>query len=177
MKSIIFLDVDGVLNCSDTKDKICGYRGIEDEKVFYLKQIVDAFDAEIVLSSDWRTLDEDSEHYQYLVDKLAKQGLKISDKTPDIIHWNRAAWNRASEIAAYLAENVPDRFLILDDIQDGWARYDIYKYWYSTVNRDFFSTMPGLTQESVNEIIEHMDEYVVDDDFCEKYVKKDKKDE
>ena len=51
---VIFLDIDGVLNCSTTKDLCEFYTGIEDKKVAILKQIVDATDAKIVLISTWR---------------------------------------------------------------------------------------------------------------------------
>ena len=33
---IIFLDVDGVLNCKKTTDRINGYQGIEDKKVSFI---------------------------------------------------------------------------------------------------------------------------------------------
>lgn len=51
---IIFLDVDGVLNCRTTEDVFCGSVGIEDEKVSLLKQIVDSTKAVIVLVSSWK---------------------------------------------------------------------------------------------------------------------------
>ena len=52
--NVIFLDVDGVLNNAYTTDRIKGYIGIDDNKVRLLKQIVDYFDAKIILSSTWR---------------------------------------------------------------------------------------------------------------------------
>ena len=54
---VIFLDIDGVLNTEDTFRKmIDGFLDIEiDEfRVEYLKKIVDATDAKIVLSSSWK---------------------------------------------------------------------------------------------------------------------------
>lgn len=94
---IIFLDIDGVLNCKTTTDKIDGYTGIEDEKVNYLKDIVEKTKAKIVLISSWK------EHWKkepykslqdnmatYLDNKLAKYDLKISDKTRDYESNNRA---------------------------------------------------------------------------------------
>ena len=57
---VIFLDVDGVLNCETTEDVIWrdkskgGLRGIDDAKVELLKKIVDATSAMIVVSSTWR---------------------------------------------------------------------------------------------------------------------------
>ena len=51
---IIFLDVDGVLNCKSTPDRCYGYIGIEDEKVNHLKRIVEETSAKIVLISSWK---------------------------------------------------------------------------------------------------------------------------
>lgn len=89
--NLIFLDVDGVLNCSTTKDKINGYTGIEDEKVYLLKQLVDQTNAKIVLVSTWkfywykeeRLKNQQDELAMYLNQKLEKQGLAIYDKTVD----------------------------------------------------------------------------------------------
>ena len=54
---IIFLDIDGVLNCVTTKERIPGSKlllGMEDIKIRYLKEIVDRTDAKIVLTSTWK---------------------------------------------------------------------------------------------------------------------------
>lgn len=89
--NIIFLDVDGVLNCNTTKDICAGYLGIEDKKVSLLKKIVDASHAKIVLVSSWKLnwkKDPINKHRQdvfanYLDSKLSKQGLVVVDKTKD----------------------------------------------------------------------------------------------
>ena len=89
--NIIFLDVDGVLNCSITRDKCGQYIGIEDQKVKLLKELVDKTDAKIVLVSTWKFYwyrekylkDKQDELANYLDEKLAKQGLSIYDKTDD----------------------------------------------------------------------------------------------
>lgn len=56
---IIFLDIDGVLNCSTSKsfchDDLYGIiTGIDSDKVKRLAKIVEITGAEIVLSSDWK---------------------------------------------------------------------------------------------------------------------------
>ena len=51
---IIFLDVDGVLNCKSSKSRCGGFLGIDDSKVKLLKEIIDITGAKIVLSSSWR---------------------------------------------------------------------------------------------------------------------------
>jgi hypothetical protein len=53
----IFLDIDGVLNTMYTEGRVTGSKliiGIEDRFVELLKQIVDATDAVIVLTSTWK---------------------------------------------------------------------------------------------------------------------------
>ena len=85
-----------MLNSISTKDRCNGYVGIEDKKVIYLKEIVDATKAKIVLISTWKEFwhKEPDKHLQdnlanYLDDKLAKQGLKIVDKTQEFLAGNR----------------------------------------------------------------------------------------
>ena len=51
---VIFLDIDGVLNSLDCKEKIEGYLFVEDKKIALLKELIDATGAKIVLSSTWR---------------------------------------------------------------------------------------------------------------------------
>ena len=88
---VIFLDVDGVLNCRSTKDSCGGYIGIDDKKVALLKEIVDATGAIIILVSSWKEWWTNNPRYKpnqdematYLDEKLAKQGLIIRDKTRD----------------------------------------------------------------------------------------------
>lgn len=105
---IIFLDIDGVLNYENSKNKV------EEEKVKLLKEIVDQTGAEIVLSSDWRYWwDKPDEDFKLLIDKLNKFGLKLISKTPETAHGYRGA-----EIHQWLNEwtgEAVERFVILDD--------------------------------------------------------------
>lgn len=94
---VVFLDVDGVLNCRGTEDVFCGSVGIEDEKVALLKQIVNSAKAVIVLVSSWKEwwykephLKQEQDSFaNYLDKKLSKQGLTIVDKTEDFNPLNR----------------------------------------------------------------------------------------
>ena len=122
--NIIFLDVDGVLNCETTKDRCGRYVGIEDQKVSYLKEIVDTCHAKIVLVSTWKEFwkkEPYKKHQDYLANyldhKLAKQGLKIVDKTTD---YNGLS-NRGAGIQEYLSflktnEILVNNYVILDDL-------------------------------------------------------------
>ncbi len=117
---VIFLDVDGVLNCEHSHQRVPGesYVGIEDNKVDLLQRIVMTCGAEIVLSSDWKygwdPLDNSKHdpHAKYLEMKLAQYRIAILDKTPD--RPNR--YERGAEINQWLREHdeVTD-FVILDD--------------------------------------------------------------
>ena len=119
---IIFLDVDGVLNCSSTKD-LCGcYKGIEDEKVSHLRKIIEVTDAKIVLVSSWKyhwykdpnLKDKQDESAKYLDAKLNSQGLFVMDKTEDesvyrgegILEYLRCLKSKGVKV---------DKFVILDD--------------------------------------------------------------
>ena len=87
--NIIFLDVDGVLNCSTTKERVNCYIGIEDKKVKLLKSLVDQTNAHLVLVSTWKVwwhANQEKKNKQdvlanYLDWALAKHNLKIIDKT------------------------------------------------------------------------------------------------
>lgn len=125
MHRIIFLDVDGVLNCSTSKsychDDTCGViTGIDSDKVKRLAKIVEATGAQIVLSSDWKhgwskyyTSSKPS-HAKYLDNHLYKKGrLTIKDKTPNT---SKGSWFRGEEILAYLRLHQDvENYVILDD--------------------------------------------------------------
>ena len=161
-KTIIFLDIDGVLNSYDSTSRIGRIRGVDDEKIDCIKEIVDFLDAEIVLSSSWKAYWDKSlatdgvnnwrgnspkRDGRYVNIKLGRRGVKISDKTPDI------TWRfRAKEIIRYLENNDADRILILDDEEFAWSTYGLKQYWINTVRMDGPYFNEGLTPEIVNEI-------------------------
>lgn len=119
---IVFLDVDGVLNSSSTKDTCGKYVGIEDEKVELLKKLVDETGARIVLVSTWKEywykepFFKDKQDYlaNYLDKKLDKYGLYAIDKTEDEV------LNRGDGILEYIHHLKwkgidVKKFVILDD--------------------------------------------------------------
>ena len=143
MSNIIFLDIDGVLNNEETKEKIGHICGIDDSLLIKLKELVTLFNADIVLSSSWRLFwnrdlindginnwrGRSKKRYgRYLNIKFAKYGLQITDKTEDI-YWAY----RAMEIAKYLTEHPEiENFIILDDEQFAWHKYGLEKHWINT---------------------------------------------
>ena len=86
---IIFLDVDGVLNCQKSESHCQGCIGIDNDKVKRLRKIVEATGAKIVLCSSWKTFwekvhkDDQRELANYLDRKLKRENLYIFDKTKE----------------------------------------------------------------------------------------------
>lgn len=112
---VIFLDVDGVLNCRSTEARCGHYIGIDDDKVQRLRQIVDATGAVIMLVSSWkdgwdREYKEDQDALaNYLDRKLNAAGMRILDKTEDNHH------DRGAGILRWTEGRPVESFVILDD--------------------------------------------------------------
>ena len=171
---VLFLDVDGVLNCKSTKEVIWrdngkqGFHGVESEKTKLLARIIKESGAVIVLSSTWRLnkvksifdnylfLDdlEDEEYddsseksaYRYLEMRLAECGLSIYDDTPD----SGGAYSRGKEIHGWL-ENHPDvtDYVILDD--EEFRDFETYEL---TDHVVYTTYAKGLTEKQVIEVLE-----------------------
>ncbi len=123
---VIFLDIDGVLNTSQTFIDIhnefikTGKRRIEIDldKVQLLKEIVEITGAVIVLSSSWRSFGKmENGIYKPCNDKMValielfdRYGLEIYDVTPNDDHRIRQ-----NEIYAWLKGKKIDSFVIFDD--------------------------------------------------------------
>ncbi len=125
---VIFLDIDGVLN-SRKYDKTRDYSkqtDIDETRVPLVKEIADATDAKIVLSSTWRyhwnadgsLCDEDG---RYINEIFAKFGLTIYDKTPDL----GIMASRREEIKEWLdtTDETIDSFVIIDDYMFDWGEF------------------------------------------------------
>lgn len=123
---VIFLDVDGVLNCITTKAKIDGYMFVDDEKVALLKEIIDHTGAKVVLSSSWRygwyvtdhfeeSRDSDLRDihmFEALRDKLLDFDIELLDYTDDFSR-------RGEEISAWLKQwqgEPVESYVVLDDM-------------------------------------------------------------
>lgn len=108
---VIFLDIDGVLNNANTKDRTPDkFIGIEDIFVKRLVDIVRSTKAKVVLSSSWRTMKEDEPDYIYMIDKLKSKGIELYSYT------TKKGWNRAEQIKNWLSDKPEvDNFIILDD--------------------------------------------------------------
>lgn len=110
MKPIIFLDVDGVLNRYDTKERLGPYFGLDVRLVKRAQRLIADVDAEVVLSSTWRL---HAELRSVVVARIPVIGL-----TPEIPNGSRGA-----EIAEWLGSHVnPEggwrKHVVIDDDRD-----------------------------------------------------------
>lgn len=115
---ILFLDVDGVLNCEKT-ERITknGYLFVGGRKLKRLKHILDETGAKVVLSSDWRyNRDEPGMNSDFLEfrNELHRYRIEICDYTPELM-WS----NRGKEIELYLKKHPGIKnYVILDDSKE-----------------------------------------------------------
>ena len=108
---------DGVVNCWGTKERAPSkVIGVEQRLIAYIKEIVDATGAKIVLSSTWRkdwAFDLlNGKDWDYLREEFAKQDLYFFDYTPI-----RRDSNRGEEIKEWLESTGYDvySYVIIDD--------------------------------------------------------------
>lgn len=148
---VIFLDIDGVLNCQSSKSRCGIYIGIDDDKVKRLRRIVEATGAKIVLSSSWRSdwshyADFNSESGRYIDRKLKKEGLAILDKTGKD-EYDR----RRKEVERWMQGKNIEAYVILDDLDYNWGYSDCVNHWVETT---FARDEGGLQDEHVAKAIE-----------------------
>lgn len=136
MRKIIFLDVDGVLNCAGTRHKRRGTLGIDSVLAERFKRLVARTGAEVVLSSTWR-LDESTR--QQVIDA----GIKFLSVTPNFTYALRG-----EEIDTWLqhkGHNV-DIYAIIDDDADMLPWQPLFKTTWAE----------GLTDEIATRIEHHL---------------------
>lgn len=147
---IIFLDIDGVLatdkefmtNRTKFRTK---YPEMNELKVPYpwnkgavevFNEILDATDAEIVLSSDWKlhwNLDELKKIFEW--NGVKKYPIAVTNN--EYVSINNLEMNRAAEIGDYVRENDVINYVVIDDLNVG-------KYMGLTGDDDkFFMTRSG----------------------------------
>lgn len=110
--SIIFCDVDGVLNTRPGS--------LDADKLDLLKTIVDATQARVVISSTWRKTQHQRDR---LDDALLRHGIRVDGATPILDKEVNGLWQaqpRHVEIAMWLLHNQQrdQNVVILDDEPD-----------------------------------------------------------
>lgn len=147
---IIFLDIDGVLNCQSSKSSCYGIMGIDDDKVIRLRKIVECTGAKIVLISTWKTnwqkvyKDEQGYMADYLDRKLKRQRLAIMDKTDDYIAM------RGEGIVRWLESRNVESFVILDDEEFDYEKVGIAD---RLIKTNFYNDSGGLQEEHMQPAI------------------------
>ena len=153
---IIFLDVDGVLNCRKSTSRCHGFIGIDDDKVQRLRKIVGATGAQIVLTSTWKSdwikeperKSEQNKYGNYLEHQLEKENLCILDKTTD----EKSICDRGEGIFNYLRSHNVDQWIAIDDeIFGDFEDYGIIEH---LVKTNFYDENGGLQDEHVALAIE-----------------------
>lgn len=147
---VIFLDVDGVLNCRTTRQRNpAGFVGVEPEKCQILRRILRETGAHIVLSSTWRKMPSllphlwknIGEHYTRRV--VGQTPVMEKPTEGGLLH----APERGVEIQAWLDQNLVDQFVIIDDDAD---MAHLLPHLVQTDNR------LGLTEVEAKEIIRRL---------------------
>ena len=131
---VIFLDIDGVLNCSDHRRQMLFHGdysvAIQQHQVARIKKLVEKTDAVIVLISSWRkywlregSIDGAGKRIETA---FAFEGLSITDKTPVFDNGSRSL-----EIEHWLkSKPYISQYVILDDNDFSWSRA-LRKHWVS----------------------------------------------
>lgn len=150
-KKVIFLDIDGVLNSYTYYEKLSTNEMLADsldrDCVQRLSHIVKATGAKLVLSSSWRVgWDKDpgqcDEACTELSHILSEYNMEIFDKTPFL-------GSRGKEIRRWLLFHPFTRYVILDDADIDWKKYQLQK---NLVKTDFDNG--ALQDEHVRRAIE-----------------------
>ena len=147
---IIFLDIDGVLNCSESKSECFGYTGIDNVRIKRLKRIIEETNAQIILISTWKenwfkesfNKCQQDELANYLDRKFKREHLSILDKTTDI------NGSRGKGILQALTKYNTDQFIILDDEIFDYEELNLLT---NLVKTEYLNG--GLTEEITNKTI------------------------
>ena len=126
---IIFVDVDGVLNCEKTTKRLkvnYEFFFVDTCKVLRLRDIVERTGAKLVLSSTWRLGADPKAFYieREALRELVAEFRRVRcplwfDVTPCLPHAKR--WQ---EINAWLMNHDTDDFIILDDVGEELKPFD-----------------------------------------------------
>ena len=151
MTKIIFLDIDGVLNCNSSDPYMPnGYVGIDEDKLQNLKYIVDQTGAEIYLTSTWKHGWSPRESGKFIQDDFGNEidfrfsaaGLQITNKTYE------GLGGRGDGIYHVLItlDPAPEGWVVLDD--EYWPDFPIFDIDTHFVKTEWYGM--GLTKEKAD---------------------------
>ena len=125
-RKAIFLDIDGVLNHSKSKD------AIDDKCLANLKRIVEATGALIVLVSSWKSgwfkndKEAQDDDANYLDEKFKEVSLEIYDKS------SKYCGCRAIEVVDWVMKLNLSKFVIIDDDSFNYRETYLENYYFET---------------------------------------------
>ena len=146
--NVIFLDVDGVLNCRHTRTRTSdGWCFVDDYLVERLRRLVVRSGARVVLSSTWREgwnqEDESKNDISFieLRNKLNEFGIEIFDRTGE---HRIDRWRAIKEYMERPREDQIEHYVIIDDWDD-MGEYIDHLVW--------TNPSTGLTDDDVEEAL------------------------
>jgi hypothetical protein len=139
---VLFLDIDGVVNCASTQQRHRGAIGIDPYMAFLVGKIQLDTGCEIVLSSTWRLWPETKA-------EVERQVAKLYDVTPVLNNDFRG-----DEVIAWLDVH-PEvtKYAIVDDASDFHDWQPLFKTEWKT----------GITEEIAQNITEYLNGKLKDD--------------
>lgn len=131
---ILFLDIDGVVNCSTTTQRHRGFIGIDPVMAFIVGKIQLDTDCKVVLSSTWRLMPGGKE-------EVEKQVCEIFDVTPSL------PGIRGDEVNAWLEKHPEvEKYAIVDDNSDFYPGQKLFLTEWIT----------GITEDVAKQITEYL---------------------
>lgn len=155
---IVFIDIDGVLNCKSTKEtvncKVNGVframKGIDEGLLQTFVEIIKATKAEVVLISTWRNFPDAKQHF---VNRLNNHGIKLMACT-SCMGDTRSSELKGQEIDEFVEKynKIIDKFVIIDDHKEAGEAAVGSKI------GTFFQpdSYKGLTKEMAQEAIDYL---------------------
>lgn len=139
---VLFLDIDGVVNCQTTSQRHRGFIGIDPYMAFLVGNMVDKLGLKVVLSSTWRLSADGRE-------EVKKQVCDFIDCTPRLTtvryQNNEGYVPRGEEIKKWLDEHPEvEQYAILDDDNDMLPEQqpNFFKTtWQSGINEDIIKAV------------------------------------
>lgn len=159
--NIVFLDIDGVVNNDQTKERFCGYCGIDISLFNLFCQILhktknNSIPTKVVLSSTWRIADNDCIH---VIKHFIDFGFY------DAIIGRTLVWpfeyGRGEEIKRWVENNqsIINKYIILDDDLNAMNGLIKNKDKDKDIPCKFITTMEryGILKQDVDDIIKFFD--------------------
>lgn len=134
---LLFLDIDGVVNCKTTVQRHEGFIGIDPKLAEFVKRIIKETGCEVVLSSTWRLSERGRNHVRERVCDF----IDVTSRS--------ASGFRGAEIQDWLLKNMQGkeyRYAILDDASDFYPSQPLYKTTWAT----------GINASIAKRVIKHL---------------------